>query len=82
MVSSKIPTELYPGFLPWNFLYLPGGFLEAFGTFCRLPYFWYYWLSAQEAQKASRKPPGSCNKIQSRNPGNIFVDILEETIIS
>ena len=36
----------------------------------------------RKPEKASRKPPGRNKKLQGRNPGNIFVGILEESIIS
>ena len=54
-------NEIISEFLPWDFLYIPGRFLEA------LFYLWYYLLSPHEAQKASRKPPESYKKFQGRN---------------
>ena len=39
-----------------------------------------YLLSPQEAPKALRKPKGSYKKFQGRNPYNIFVAILVETM--
>ena len=68
IVWTKIPTKLFLDFCPEIFFRLPGGFLEAFGASCRLPCLWYYILSAQEAQKAFRKPPGNYKKIQGKNP--------------
>ena len=56
--------------LPGSFLGLPVGFLIYDIT---------YLLSSQEAP---RRPPGSYKKFQGRNPGNNFVGILDETIIS
>jgi hypothetical protein len=38
--------------------------------------------SYRKPQKAYRKSPGRYKKFQGRNPGNNFVGILEETIIS
>ena len=75
-------NEIISGFLPWNFLYLPGGFLEAFWglLYCRLPYLWYYLLSPQEAQRASRKPPGSCKKKSGQKSRNNFFGFLEEVL--
>ena len=76
IVSSKTQTVLCPGFLPRNFLLLPGGaFWNLFG------------LSGDLAgniinREAYRKPQGSYKKFQGRNTGNNFVGILEETIIS
>jgi hypothetical protein len=40
-----------------------------------------YLLSPQEAQKASRKPPGSCKKIQGRNPEIISLVLFHKDII-
>ena len=68
IVSSKIPTKLFLDFCPEIFCTFLGASWKLFGASCRLPYLWYYLLSPQEAQKASRKPPGSCKKIQGRNP--------------
>ena len=64
--SSKKPTKLFPGFCPEIFCTFLGASWKLFGASCRLPYLRYYLLSPQEAQKASRKPPGSCKKIQGR----------------
>ena len=58
--SSEKPTKLFLDFLPeilCTFL----------GASFRLPYSWYYLLSPQEAEKASRKPPGRYKKFQGRN---------------
>ena len=63
--SSKKPTKLFPGFCPEIFCTFLGAFWKLFGASCRLPYLRCY-LSPHEAQKASRKPPGSCKKIQGR----------------
>ena len=83
IVSSKIPTKLFLDFYPeifvssWgfsgSFLGLPVGFLIYDIT---------YKISPEWSQRASREPPGSCKKIEGRNPGNNFVGILDETIIS
>ena len=54
-----------------SFLGLPVGFLSNGIK---------YLLSPKEAQKASRKSPGSYKKFQGRNPDNIFVAILVETM--
>jgi hypothetical protein len=35
-----------------------------------------------KSPESPRKPPGSYKNIQGRHPGNDFVGILEETIIS
>jgi len=35
----------------------------------------------RKPQKASRKPTGRYKKFQGRNAGNIFVGILDETIM-
>ena len=39
-------------------------------------------LSPQEAQKPSKKSPGSYKKISGQKSKNNFVDTLEETIIA
>ena len=79
IVSSKISTtKLFPDFCPkifctflgasWKLLGLPVGFLIYDITYYvprkpkKLP------GSPQEAQKASRKPPGSYKEFQGRNP--------------
>ena len=68
VVSSKIPTKLFLDFCPEIFGSFMGASWKHFGASCRLPYLWYYLLNPQEAQKASRKPPGSYKKFQGRNP--------------
>ena len=68
IVWTKIPTELFLDFCPEIFCTFLGASWKLFGASCRLPCLWYYILSPQEAQKASRKPPGSYKKIQGRNP--------------
>ena len=52
-----------------------GASWKLFGASCRLPCLWYYILSAQEAQKAFRKPPGKKSGQKSRNN---FVGILSK----
>ena len=79
---DKKPTKLFLDFCPGFFCTFLGASWKLFGAFCRLPYLWYYLLSPHEAKKASRKLPGRYKKFQGRNPGNNFVGILEETIIS
>ena len=66
--SSKKPTKLFPGFCPEIVCTFQGASRKLFWASCRLLYLWYYLLSPQEAQKASRKPPGRCKKNQGRNP--------------
>ena len=72
-------NEIVSGFLPWNFLYLTGDFLEAFwGLGLPVGFFVYnitYVVSPQEAPRKLQKNSGQ----KSRNN---FVDILEETVIS
>ena len=71
IVWTKIPTKLFLDFCPeifWTFL----------GASWRLPCLWYWILSPQEAQKASRKPPGSYKKIQGRNPEIISLVFLSK----
>ena len=57
-----------------------GSFLRLFGVSFRLPYLWYYLLSSQEGQKASRNPPGSCKKFQGRNPETISLLFWDKLI--
>ena len=66
MVWTKLPTKLFLNFCPEIFCTFLGASWKLFGASCRLPYLRYHLLSPQEAQKASRKPPGSCKKIQGR----------------
>ena len=78
IVWTKIPTKLFLDFCPeifWTFL---GASWKLFGASCRLPCLWYWILSPQEAQKASRKPPGSYKKIQGRNPEIISLVFLSK----
>jgi hypothetical protein len=65
--SSKKPTKFFPGFCPKIFCTFLGASWKLFWASCRLSYLWYYLLSPQEAKNASRKPPGSCKKIQGLN---------------
>ena len=66
--SSKKPTKLFLDFCPEIFCSFLGASWKLLGASCRLPYVWYYLLCPQEAQKASRKPPGRYKKFQGRNP--------------
>ena len=59
----------------YNFL---GASCKLFGASCRLPCLWNYILSPQEAQKASRKPPGSYKKNSGQKSRNNFVGILSK----
>ena len=68
---DKIPTKLFLDFCPDIFCTLLGASWKLFGASCKLTYLWYYLLSPQWAQRASKKPPGSCIKSQGRNPGKI-----------
>ena len=77
---TKIPTKLFPDFCPEIFCTFLGASWKLFGASCRLPCLWYYILSPQEAQKASRKPPRSYKKFQGRNRYNILVPILVATM--
>ena len=43
---------------------------------CSLPYLWHYLLGPQEAQKASRKPPGSYKKFQGRIPEIFWMKLI------
>ena len=79
-VSSKIPTKIFLDFCPEIFSSLLGGLPGSFFAFCSLPYLWHHLLSPQEAQKASRKPPGSYKKFQGRNP-EIFLLLFWEKLI-
>ena len=82
IVSSKIPTKLFLDFCPEIFCTFLGASWQLFG----LPGDLVSNIINKEAymkpQKASRKPPGRHKKFQGRNPGNNFVGILDETIIS
>ena len=78
IVWTKIPTKLFLDFCPEIFWTLLGASWKLFGASCRLPCLWYYILSPQEAQKASRKPPGSNKKIQGRNPEIISLVFLSK----
>ena len=77
---DKNTNEIISGFLPWNFLNLPGASWKLFGASCRLPCLWYYIPSPQEAQRASMKPPGSYKKNSGQKSRNNFVGIFVQTI--
>ena len=83
IVLTKIATNILQGFLPWNFLFLgtswklPGSFLGILGDLVsnivnKAAY--------RKPQKAFRKSQGSYKKIQGRNPYNIFVSFLVQTM--
>ena len=57
-----------------------GASRKLFGASCRLPCLWYYILSPQEAQRASRKPPRKLQKKSGQKFRNNFVGILEELL--
>ena len=78
IVWTKLPTKLFLNFCPEIFCTFLGASWKLFGASCRLPCLWYYILSPQEAQKASRKPPGSYKKIQGRNPEIISLVFLSK----
>ena len=80
IVWTKIPTKLFLDFCPEFFCTFLGAFWKLFGASCRLPYVYgiTYYVSPQEAQKASRKPPGSYKKIQGRNPEIISLVFLSK----
>ena len=67
-VSSKIPTKLSLDFCPEIFCTFLGASWKLYEASCRLPCLWYYIVSPQGAQKASRKPTGSYKKNQGRKP--------------
>ena len=69
--SSKKPTKLFPGFCPEIFCTFLGASWKLFWDSCRLPYLRYHLLSPQEAPRKLQKNSG-------QNPGNNFVDFLEE----
>ena len=63
--SSKKPTKLFLDFCPEILCTFLGASWMLFEASCRLPYSWYYLLSPQEAEKASRKPPGNHKKVRA-----------------
>ena len=75
IVSSKIPTKLFLDVCPEFFCSFLGASWKLFGLPGEL-------VSNIINKEAYRKPPGRNKKFQGRNPGNNFVGILEETIIS
>ena len=80
LLSPKVATKLFLDFcpdffvaswgLPRSFFGLPVGFLINDISY-QVP---------RKPQKASRKPPGGYKKFQGRNPYNILVAILVETM--
>ena len=68
IVWTKLPKKLFLNFCPDFFSTFLGASWKLFGASCRLPCLWYYILSPQEAQIASRKPSGSYKKFQGRIP--------------
>jgi hypothetical protein len=70
IVSSKIPMKLFLDFCPEIFFTFLGASWKLFGASASL----FIILltkspgSSKSFQEASRKPPGSCKKIQGRNP--------------
>ena len=72
ILSTKKPTKILE-FWPESFYSFLGASWKLFGASCRLPYKSYYLPTPQEAQK-------SYKKFQGRNPFNIFVAILVETM--
>ena len=65
-------------FCPEIFCTFLGASWKLFGASCRLTCLWNYILSPQEAQKASRKPPGSYKKNSGQKSRNNFVGILSK----
>ena len=75
---DKLPTKLFLNFCPEIFCTFLGASWKLFWASCRLPCLWCYILSPQEAQKASRKLPGSYKKFQGRNPEIILLLFLSK----
>ena len=73
IVSTKIATKILLGFLPWFFLAslgLPGDLVSNIIDK----------EASRKPPKASRKPQRKYKNFQGRNPYNIFVAILVETM--
>ena len=67
--------EIISGFLPWNFLYLPGGFLEAFWACWGLSRWYHKYESLQEGYYKINWP---LDKILSNSLSITFILIYRE----
>ena len=77
-------NEIISGFLPWIFLQLPGGFLEASWKLFELPGDLVSNIINKEAEapKSFQEAPRKVKKISGQKSRNNFIGILDETIIS
>ena len=80
LVWTKSPTKLFLNFCPEIFWTFVGASWKLFEASCRLPYSWYYLLSPQEAEKASREAPRKVQKISGQKYRNNSVGFLEEVL--
>ena len=78
IVSSKIPTKLFPNFCLENFC----SFLEAFLGFLQASLFMMLLTKSPGSPKSFQEPPRKLQKISRQKFRNNFVGILVETIIS
>ena len=73
---DKITNEIISEFLPWNFLYLPGGFLEAFWGFLQASLFMILHTKSQGSPKSFHEAPRKLQKNSGQKPRNNFVGIF------
>ena len=77
---DKITNEIISEFLPWNFLYLPGGFLEAFWGFLQASLFMILHTKSPRSPKSFHEAPRKLQKNSGQKSRNNFVGIFVQTM--
>ena len=77
---DKITNEIISEFLPWNFLYLPGGFLEAFWGFLQASLFMILHTKSPGSPKSFHEAPRKLQKNSGQKSRNNFVGIFVQTM--
>ena len=77
---DKNTNEIISGFLPWNFLYLPGGFLEAFWGFLQASLFMILHTKSPGSPKSFHEAPRKLQKNSGQKSRNNFVGIFVQTM--
>ena len=79
---DKITNEIISEFLPWNFLYLPGGFLVAFLGFLQASLFIILHTKSPGSPKSLHEVPRKLQKNSGQKSRNYFVGIYVQTMKS
>ena len=77
---DKKPTKLFLDFCPGFFLYLPGGFLEAFWGFLQASLFMILHTKSPGSPKSFHEAPRKLQKNSGQKSRNNFVGIFVQTV--